>query len=108
LKLPNADRVHIPEDKLRRYVLSADHQIGRFKARFFARLGYTADNWEQLRDHLRALAEGDAEVGPATEFGQKYVVSGTLEGPGGTGDVVTIWIVLTGDDAPRFVTVYPR
>jgi hypothetical protein len=38
----------------------------------------------------------------------KYVVGGTLNGPSGAvADVVTVWIVLDGEDIPRFVTAYP-
>jgi len=108
VKLPNADQAHVPEEKLLGYVLSTDHPIGRFKAQFFASLGFTAGNWDRLRDRLRELAEEDAELGSTTEYGQKYLVSGTLEGPTGAAAVVSVWIVLAGDDIPRFVTVYPR
>ena len=109
MKLPNADRAEVPEKKLRDYVLSRDHPIGRFKAQFFAGLGFSAGNWDRLRDRLLELAEReDAERGPVTKYGQKYLVSGTLEGPSGAAEVVSVWIVLAGDDIPRFVTVYPR
>jgi hypothetical protein len=38
----------------------------------------------------------------------KYVVRGTLNGPSGeAADVITVWIVLDGESAPRFVTAYP-
>jgi len=108
VKLPNANRAQVPEEKLLGYVLSTDHPIGRFKAQFFAGLGFTAGNWDRLRDRLRELAEKDAELGQSTEYGEKYLVSGTLEGPTGAAEVVSVWIVLAGDDIPRFVTVYPR
>ena len=108
MKLPNANQAQVPEEKLLGYVLSTDHPIGRFKAQFFAGLGFTAGNWDRLRDRLRELAEQDAELGETTEYGQKYLVSGTLEGPTGAAEVVSVWIVLAGDDIPRFVTVYPR
>ena len=108
MKLPNADKVQISEEKLRGYLLSSDHAIGRFKARFLAGLGFTADNWGELAARLRELAQGDGELGPATEYGQKYLVFGRLEGPLGESNVVAVWIVLAGDDTPRLVTVYPR
>jgi len=108
VKLPNADRAQAAEEKLRGYLLSTVHPIGRFKSRFFAGLGFTVDNWELLRDQLQEIAKHDAELGEATQYGQKYLVSGTLEGPDRSAEVVTIWIVLAGDDTPRLVTVYPR
>ena len=45
---------------------------------------------------------------PIYRKNQKYLVFGRLEGPAGAADVVTVWIVLEGDDTPRLVTVYPR
>ena len=38
----------------------------------------------------------------------KYVVSGRLSGPSGdAAGVITVWIILDGESAPRFVTAYP-
>ena len=108
MKLPNAKKAIVSESKLRDYLLSTDHTIGRFKARFFAGLGFTRETWPELRSQLLNLAAGDADLDEATAYGQKYRVSGTLEGPAGAAEVVTVWIVLAGDDAPRLVTVYPR
>jgi len=39
-KVPNHDRAVIDERKVRDYLLSPVHPIGRHKARFFYRLGY--------------------------------------------------------------------
>ena len=108
MKIPNAEKAEVPKDKLRGYLLSTEHAVGRFKARFFAGLGFTADSWERFRARLQELARGDAELGSTTEYGQKYLVVGRLEGPVAAADVVTVWTVLRGDDTPRLVTVYPR
>ncbi len=43
---PNADRAVSDADKLRGYVLSSAHPIGRFKAAFFRKPGYSGENWE--------------------------------------------------------------
>ena len=44
----------------------------------------------------------------ATFYGQKYEILGTLTGPNGnTAWVRTIWIILTGETAPRLVTLIP-
>lgn len=80
MKIPNADKAEVPEDKLRGYLLSTAHAVGRFKARFFASLGFTTGNWEELHARLREFAEDDAELGPTTEYGQKYLVFGRLKG----------------------------
>ena len=108
VKLPNAEQARVPEAKLRSYLLSSEHTIGRFKSRFFAALGFTDENWSELRERLLELAQGSAELGDTSQFGQKYLVSARLRGPRDSAEVVTVWIVLEGDDAPRLVTVYPR
>ena len=91
LKIPNADKAQVGADKLVGYLLSTDHPVGRFKARFFAALGFTADNWRDLRDQLQGLALQDADLEPSTEYGQKYRVSGRLNGPKGSAEVTAVW-----------------
>jgi hypothetical protein len=44
VRLPGGERVIIDPEKLREYVLSRVHPVGRFKAAFFAALGYEIDN----------------------------------------------------------------
>jgi hypothetical protein len=109
LRLPNAERATVDDAKVRDYLLSPDHRVGRSKARFFGALGFSHAAWPALRDALLALArEGAAEPGVTSVFGQKYVVRGMLRGPTGrAAAVVTAWIVLRGEDVPRFVTAYP-
>ena len=110
MKLPNSDRAIIDERKLRDYVLSTEHPIGRFKAAYFRNHGFTAENWESLRDQLLSIVRGaDAELGERSRFGQEYLVSGILRADTGqTLKVQSVWIILEGDDNPRLVTVYPR
>ncbi|MGH2609635.1 MAG: DUF6883 domain-containing protein [Tepidiformaceae bacterium] len=110
MKLPHADRAVVDERKVRDYLLSRTHPIGRFKAAFFARAGLEAENWPELALQLRELAvQGDAVPGESTQYGAKYMISGTLKGPRGPGlEVTTAWILRTPGDAPRLVTVYPR
>jgi hypothetical protein len=54
VRLPGADGAHIDPQKLHGYLLSTSHPVGRFKARFFAALGYTAAIWQQFEADLRA------------------------------------------------------
>jgi hypothetical protein len=109
MRLPNADRAAVDPAKVRDYLLSPEHPVGRAKARVFAALGYARADWPALRGALLALArEGEAEPGEATAFGQKWTVRGTLRGPAGrAAPVVTAWIVLAGEEVPRLVTAYP-
>ena len=91
------------------YLLSTSHPVGRFKAPFFASLGYTVADWQRLEQDLLALASsGDAEPGRESPYGQKYEIRGTLNGPSGkSANVLTIWILRFESGVPEFVTAFP-
>ena len=110
MSLPNPDRAIVDPAKIRDYLLSAAHPIGRFKATFFFSLGYSADRWEVLRDDVFALARtGIAVPGQPSAHGRKFDLDGILTGPSGRGAAVrTVWILRTGEEFPRLVTVTPR
>ena len=102
-------RAFIEPAKLRDYILSPAHPVGRFKAAFFAALGYSRDQWPKLADDLRTqhLAQ-EAEGVETNAFGTKYRIVALLTGPGGrAAAVVSIWIVRHGEEVPRLVTLYP-
>lgn len=107
--LPNADRAEIDPTKLRDYLLSADHPLGRFKARFFRALGFSADRWEELESALRTQhLIRDVEPSASTASGQKFTIRAILNGPRGeSAVVVSVWFVQAGESVPRFVTAYP-
>lgn len=108
-RLPNAEKALIESEKIRAYILSSAHPVGRFKAAFFRKFGYSAENWEEFEQSLRQLIISQDVSGiEETRYGRKYVVEGSLGSP--TGDVlqiVTVWVILKGQDRPRFVTAYP-
>jgi hypothetical protein len=110
MKLPNAERAVVDPRKLKDYALSPVHPVGRFKAAFFARLGFTTENWGRLDLELRRLALQDsAELSDRTEFGQKYLVRGIIMGPTGvSAEIRSVWITLNGEQVPRLVTIYPE
>ena len=108
MKIPGAERAVVDEAKIRDYLLSKQHPVGSAKARFFAQLGFEREDWTVLRDELHGFAIRDAQLGETTRFGQKYVVTGTIQAPtGATVPLTAVWIVLNGEDFPRFVTAYP-
>ena len=109
MRLPNLDHARIESSKLRDYLLSSAHTIGRFKRSFFNSLGYYSEEWELLKaDLLDLAATGEARLGQTTDYGQKYEVRGILTGSSGkTAEVVSVWIILTSDDIPRFITAFP-
>ena len=109
MKLPNAEGAIIDADKLRGYLLSLEHPVGRFKATFFRSLGYSDENWAQFESDLREfhLVEDVSEV-VESRYGRKYVIRANLKGPNGkTTECLSVWIILTEEDIPRFVTAYP-
>ncbi len=109
MKLPAGGDVLIEERKVREYLLSRAHPVGRFKARVFAALGYESGNVEAFIGELRRIAATD-EVSDVvkTSFGEKYMVPGDLKGPLGELPVVTVWFLERGLERARLVTVRPR
>src|SRR3970282_1961534 len=110
MKLPAAERAVIAPAKIRDYLLSTSHPVGRFKAPFFASLGYTSANWRRLEEDLLSLAVScDAELGEDSPYRQKYEVRGILNGPSGrSAGMLTVWIILFGGNVPEFVTAFPE
>lgn len=107
--IPNADRATIEPAKLRDYLLSATHPIGRFKARFFNALGFAPDRWEELAEALRLqhLTQDGRPAGPTAQ-GRKFTIRAILNGPTGQSAlVISVWFIPAGGEVPRFVTAYP-
>ncbi len=110
MPIPGFENAFIEPAKLRDYVLSEEHPIGRYKAAVFKKLGYNRENWKALDKDIREqLLLLDAEGEESTTFGKKYEVKGTLKGPSGAAmNVVSIWFVKRGEKVPTFVTIYPQ
>ena len=109
MRIPNAEGAVIEPAKLHAYLLSRDHPIGRFKAAFFLALGYSAENWRQLEADLRSQHLSRDATEEQTPYGHKYAIRATLVGPsGGSAEVVSVWVVRTTEEFPRFVTTYPE
>lgn len=109
MRIPNADKAIITPEKLRDYLLSMHHPSGRTKAAFFIRLGYRQAEWPSLEHDLRTQhLLLDAEEAAESPSGRKFIIRGPLRGPvGRVVDVVSIWIVYTGEEVPHLVTAYP-
>lgn len=110
MPIPGFEKAVIEPTKLRDYVLSDEHPVGRYKAAIFSKLGYSRENWKDLEKDIREqLLPLDAEGEESTPFGKKYEVKGKLKGPtGAAAAVVSIWLVKRGEKNPRFVTIYPQ
>ena len=57
------------------------HSIGRFKATFFASLGYAQAEWSRIENDLRQLVVEEARLFGATEYGTKSKFVGRSLGP---------------------------
>ncbi len=82
--LSNAERAQIDPRKLRDYALNPKHESGRYKAEFFAQMGYAVANWQRLEQDIRAQhLTQPAEPGHSSPFGRKFVITGPIRGPNG-------------------------
>lgn len=98
----------MPRAKIEGYLLSDAHPEGRFKARFFRGVGFTAAV-DLERALLEIALQGRVTALTTTGYGQLYVVDGEVASP--TGILValrTVWIVETDANVPRLVTAYPK
>jgi hypothetical protein len=107
--LPNAGRAEIDPRKLYGYLLNTAHPVGRFKARFFASLGYVADEWQALEADLRIQhLSQPANPDPRRRHGQTWTIRAILKGPNGqSAGVVSVWFIPADRDVPHLVTAYP-
>ena len=110
MKDPDWEKAEIDPAKIRDYLLSPTHPDGRFKAPFFAALGYTQKEWQLLQADLREIIrQGQAVHAGRNDYGEKYTVLARLKSPSDVSrDIITVWIVLSGEDVPRFIAAYPR
>ena len=100
--------VVVEERKVRNYLLSTTHPIGRLKAVFFGTLGFDSKNPTKFVKALEVHAFGGEVVGrESTRYGTKYVMEGEVEGPDGSARVRSVWIADDSEGILRLVTAYP-
>ena len=103
MQLPNPDQAVVAPARVRDYLLSFEHPVGRFKA------GYQREAWAVLQADLLATARLEARAVEPSPFGQKFEVAAMLQGPGGRPLAVrVVWLVRRGEAFPRLITAYPR
>ena len=108
MKLPNQENA-ILGDKLDRYCLNFQHNLGKHKALLFQkRLGITLANKKLLEDALLvAIHENDAIIYKKDSFGIHYDVRFFLETEFGSSWVLSSWIIRFEEEFPRLTNVYP-
>ena len=81
--LPNIKKARIAPEKIRDYLLSDSHPIGRYKAAVFHSLGYAASAWQTMQRDIEQVLQQDAKEIEITEYGKKYEIRGSIHGPNG-------------------------
>lgn len=77
MRIPDAERAVVAEEKITEYLLNPANPQNRGKAAFFARFGFTVRDWQELAAALRQIAVTDDVRETKTEaFGTRYVVIG--------------------------------
>jgi hypothetical protein len=110
-RLPGAERVVVPEAKLREYILNPDHPDGKHKAQNFSQaLGIRREHWEYLADQLvqgiQAAPVEQVRVNPDASL-QYHILSPVVGLNGHTATVLSAWVVRP-EEPPQLVTAYPR
>lgn len=107
-QVPNAKGAIVEIRKLADYCLDPAHPRGRHKARVFRdALGLTQNDASWLRDALLdGVRQFEAAELDRDGFGIRWRVDVAVARHGKRGVVRTIWIVRSGEQAPRFVTCW--
>ncbi|MEX0885142.1 MAG: DUF6883 domain-containing protein [Phycisphaeraceae bacterium] len=110
MKLPNGDRAIIEDDKLLRYALNPEHPRGRHHAHLFERLlGIDRHSAPRLKAALQQAARDQpATLRESTPHGEIFEVRLVMESDRGRYNVVSAWIIRTGESVPRLVTAYVK
>ena len=109
MKIPAAESVEVPREKIVDYLLSETHPVGRHKAVAFRSWGFAADRWQELAESLRRhAAENDVTKEEQSPFGTRFVVEGIMESADGRSPQVrSVWFLRNEETVPQFVTAYP-
>ncbi len=109
MKLPYAEQAFIPEEKITKYLLNLQHPVGRSKAQFFMRFGFSVAGWKKLAIALYNHAqEHEVSTIRHISMGTLYAIEGVLHTPSGEYPLVrSIWFVPQGEKFPRLTSAYP-
>jgi len=109
MRLPDHKTAVIESKKIQDYLLSSVHPVGKAKAAWFSILGYSSSDPDLLKHDIMKISGLEATLFEETQYGQKYGIVGSIIGPNGkSGELMTVWIIRTDEDFPRFVTAYPN
>ena len=109
MKLPNKEYAFVTKSKIKDYLLSEKHFVGRSKAKFFRLYGFDETNIDKLEKSLIQIAQlYDIKKEETSPHGKKYIIDGKLLTPENRSVMIrTIWIIDKNNDKPRLITAYP-
>ena len=109
MQLPNKEKAYIPLSKLKDYLLSETHSVGKSKAKLLRSLGFNEMNVNLLKESLMAIAHSEnVKEAISSPHGVKYIIDGLLRTQAGGSIIMrTVWIIDKGHERARFVTAYP-
>jgi hypothetical protein len=107
-RLPKGERAIVDIRKIEDYCLNPAHPRGRNKARVFRNaLGINRTDAPWLRDILIEAAQIDQAIELQTDdYGSRWRIDVSVTRHRKTVVVRTLWIIRSGEDAPRFVTCW--
>lgn len=100
----------VPVEKVRDYLLNADHVDGAPKAKFFIGGGFSPEKSDELADALRRhFLDNPPTTKKADKFGGvRITVDGPMTVPDGRAPLVrSVWAIDEGETSPRLITAYP-
>ncbi|RGY95232.1 phage head morphogenesis protein [Clostridium sp. AM58-1XD] len=108
LKLPNSEKVIVPDEKFTRYLLGGENKKGRSKGRAItSRLGYDISNWQELQDEIKQkVARYPATMKGEIEYGIRYEQKMILYGKKGTPANVIVGWLQWPDGSMRMTSAY--
>lgn len=108
MPFPDAELAIVSREKVCGYLLNPAHPVGGPKCAWFASLGYSIENWEQLAADLCQVAiDCEDFAAKPSPYGVKYETRGRIGCAGFlSATVLAIWM-LEENSPPRLVTAYP-
>jgi len=109
MKLPNSINSYIIKEKLSKYLLNFNHDVGKSKALYFSKFGFNIKNIDDFEKSLLQHSI-DREIFSTSEdtFGINYKLKCNINNPDNRNPcIITIWIIEHNSNTPRFITAYP-
>jgi hypothetical protein len=108
-ELPDREKAYVSLKKLKDYLLSETHSVGKSKAKLLRSFGFNETNVHLLKEGLVVIARtGKVKDAVSSNYGVKYIIDGKLGAPDGRFiEMRTVWIIEKKQKEMRFITAYP-